>query len=67
MILLFALLACPSPAAPPTPPAPPPASPAADSACVKTCMDGRMMQAVSIDKIRSDCQVDCGEAPKPPF
>lgn len=75
MILWFALLGCPA-AAPPEPAAAPPepasspapaTAPASDSVCVKACMDQRMMQAVSIDKIRSDCQVECNEAPKPPF
>lgn len=72
MILLCALFGCPS-STPPEPSAP--ATPAVteapvtteDSACVKACMESRQMQAVGIDKIREDCRVECGEAPKPPF
>lgn len=58
------LLGCPGPGSAP-PVAAPEAPPAAESACVAACVQERQMQAVSIEQIRHDCEVHCGEAEAP--
>lgn len=44
---------------------PPPPAPVV-SPCVDTCVQSRQMEAVAIDDIRANCEVQCGEREAPP-